>query len=188
MLVKYTGQKEVHVDTLFGTGLAWEGHGDVLEVRDEDAAARMVQYAPKTYEKVDELDGVPGALVPGVDEDTAGPLDEHHVQLPDGRVVRLVDAPRKQLAQYAREELGLAVQDGHGREAILTAIANVAEARARIAARAPRSSPPPPAEPAAEPDAKPVSDTQNPQGLGLAGALPALDDNPLAGFDAELAG
>ena len=208
MLVKHIGSRAVQADTMYGSGRTWDGFGDVQEVENEQIARRMCECSPMVFELVDPLSKLPQPIPIGLDASQAENIDETTVALPDGRRVRLVDAPRKQLAAYARDEVGLNVLDGHTRADILTAVANVEEARARTAQRATGTDPakgngaspqPPGAAPAGSTDAagpatksaqegegNEVAGTAeaDPAPVGLAAARPPLD--PLAGFDTQI--
>ena len=54
--IQYLGSRELHTDTLFGTGLAWHGKGDIQTVEDDAAAMRMVGCCPLTYRNLTDAE------------------------------------------------------------------------------------------------------------------------------------
>ncbi|MCY4470288.1 MAG: hypothetical protein OXC08_16360 [Thiotrichales bacterium] len=126
-LVKYIGRKSVHIDSLYRTGTVWNGHGDIAEIRNDRAAQSMCDAHPDVYELVEHDSGLPRVLPPDVTDENVRSLYEKTVELPNGTRTVLLDAPRPALVDYARDELGLEIRDGHTRDDILRFIAEYEE-------------------------------------------------------------
>ena len=126
--VQYLGQKSVHVDTLFGTNIVWNGHGDIQEVGDDVAAAKMVAGCPLTYrnltegeEKKDKRDAIvdarqelkgSGVIVyePGLDKEI--PIEE---------------ASRLAIEMKAKD-MGMQIDDVMSRDKIMCSVIDLVEA------------------------------------------------------------
>ena len=51
--IRYLGQRSMHVDRWYETGVIWHGPGDIQPVADPDKARRMVFDYPDVYELVE---------------------------------------------------------------------------------------------------------------------------------------
>lgn len=169
-LVKYIGTKSLQVDRLYGTRTVWSGAGDVQEIDDDESAERMCRNHPDTYALI-ERDGTTPTPTPlgALDHPAESVLRTTTITLENGKVVSLIDAPRRVLAEYARNEHGLAVTDGHTKSDILTFIANIEELREGT------TDAPPASKVEGDPAAAPASG--DPAGWGLPPLPPAGEDS-----------
>lgn len=126
MHVRYKGQKSMHVDTLFGTGKIWHGHGDVQEVTDEKVAEKMTYLQPSVYEEA-KPERPAAADVGPLGKETSI-LDSILVKQ-GKKEVTLRQATRATAFKYARDELGLQIPKSATKETILTLAANALEMR-----------------------------------------------------------
>lgn len=76
MLIEYIGLKAVKTDNVAGTGTVWTGRGDVQEVADEAAAAKLVacdtvwreHVSPNVEAQEDPAATEPADLLAGMDD------------------------------------------------------------------------------------------------------------------------
>ena len=123
-LVKYVGRKPVMVDRLYGTHCVWNGKNDVQIVVDEEKARQMEANHPDVYEVVRKQTDAPKLRDPALSGTAPAVIDETIITELNGQQTTLRLASRLALAQYGRDELGLAVEDGHSRTQILDSIVN----------------------------------------------------------------
>lgn len=129
MLVRYKGNRERQLDSLFDTGVVWHGDGDVQEVPDK-AALALVTYCANNFERVEPESEAPKRVTP---DPALTAVEAGRMLTIGGRQVPMHEASRAELVRYAGDEYGLAVSDGHSREQIIQAIVDFADMSARVA-------------------------------------------------------
>ena len=119
--VQYLGGRETQIDTLFGSGCVWQGHGDVQVVENDNLAKEMDRLTMGlTYKVVGEGTDrkIPDPKSPedkaAIDPETARTIYEPSLD----REVPIDEASRAALVLKA-EELGLRVEDHWTRDELL---------------------------------------------------------------------
>lgn len=164
--LKMIWTKNHFIDNLYGSGVTWNGQGDVQLVENETAADRLLALDPKMFEEVTaETKALEAMQAPfsmkGIDAVSPSVLDGVIVTEADGTELPALEASRDALARYASEELGLMVKDGHTKAYLLTAIGTAHTAiekfKERARPAAPAAAEKPPAEKAPAPPVPPAN-------------------------------
>ena len=127
MRIKYIGKAPEHGDRFYGTGVTWQGEGDVQPVSDEVAARQMLDNHPDIYAEVVPLAEGERPAAPAQQVEPSA-VDELVVEEMDGSRVRAVDATRAALARYAESKLGIMVMPDETKADILSDIGTVESA------------------------------------------------------------
>ena len=147
MRVQYVGKKPWQSDELFGTGVVWEGEGDVQTVSD-DAGQKMTRAFPGVYGPVSDDHRVAETAPAGAATEVSK-LDTYTFRdLDDGEITTLRNASYNGLRRHAKE-LGINVPRGTDRVELLQIITDFAEVAGAGDQKPPAETPPaekPPAE------------------------------------------
>ena len=130
VLVKYLGNKDVKLDTLFKTGVAWHGKNDVQPV-DEDKVPRLIALSGGIFELVKEAPELPEVTAVKHGTDHAYIDTEAVTEIATGKTVTLRDATRTTLVAKC-DELGIMVDDSHSKVDILNFLSNHYEVLDRV--------------------------------------------------------
>ena len=137
--VRYIGKRDLQIDELFKTGLAWQGEGDVQLVEDEAKAKKMAKLCPLTYQIVPDTEHEPskttdkGKKAADMGDPMMQLLVPESVEEGNPTLVPARNASRLSLVKFA-ESLGMSVQDNRTREEILEDLELVLEDSTRVKA------------------------------------------------------
>ena len=126
--VQYLGTKSVHMDTLFGSNLCWNGHGDVQLVENDEVAAKMVASCPATYRNLTENEQKKekrDAIVDARQELTGSGVTVYEPGL--DAEIPIEEASRVAIEQKAKD-MGIQIADVMSRDQILCAVVDLTEA------------------------------------------------------------
>ena len=120
--VRFIGDKEFHIDSLFKTKKVWHGRGDVQIIANDELAKKMVKFCPGTYELAVVASESPDRTVDpkaaGLEEVSDPMLKLRIVEPALNDLVPAREASRAALVKYADSE-GIYVSDNRTREEIL---------------------------------------------------------------------
>jgi len=138
--VRYIGKRTMHADTLFKTGVCWQGEGDIQVIEDDDTAVEMARLCPLTYQIAAEVPAKgadPSDDASAEAEKAPGPLDT--IMIEDGEdkygdviTVPLRGASRYAIYKYAEEQMGMKLPRSYTRSEVLDAVVDIIYERENI--------------------------------------------------------
>lgn len=102
----YVGKKDSKIDRFYGTGLIWEGTGDIKTVKDDEVAEKMINECPEIWQPApkDDNGGSPAnSPITALKKEVLADSDGFTAAEKDGEEVPIIQASRAALIAKAKD-------------------------------------------------------------------------------------